>query len=294
MAPPLLSARDLRIDEHGVASVDGLTLATHAKRVVLVGAGRALFEAACGVLKPARGSLEVQGMPAAEALAMGNVAGAPRDPPLPADWTPLAYATWSARLTGLGSAEAGARAAGALEKVGVRSEGRALLRGATLALRRATVLAAALATGARVILLEDPSPSLDDEAAAIMLAAFVRALEGQAWALFAPRAPLTSPLIAAAEEALVFAGSSVVEQGAPSALAAKARRYAVDAQGDGQALAAKVAARGFVVEPVFTAPGCARFVVELPPGGSTRDLFACAEEAGAIVVELRPIARAFA
>ena len=294
MAPPLLSARDLRIDEHGVASVDALTLATTAEKVVVVGAGHALFEAACGVLKPARGTLDVQGMPATEALARGNVAGAPLDPPLPEDWTPLAYATWSARLTGLGSADAAARAAGALEKVGVRGEGRALLRGATLALRRATVLAAALATGARVILLEDPSPSLEDEAASVMLATFVRALDGYSWALFAPRAPLTSPLVSAATEALVFTGSSVVEQGAPSALAAKARRYAVDAQGDGKALADKVAARGFVVDSLFTAPGCARFVVELPAGATTRDLFACAEEAGAVVVELRPIARAFA
>jgi ABC-type multidrug transport system ATPase subunit len=206
----------------------------------------------------------------------------------------LAYAAWSARLAGVGRTEANARAQGALEKLGVRGESRALLRGASQVVRRATSIAAALATGARAIFVEDPTPSLDDDAAASLLTLVERALDGRAWGLFAARAPLTSPLVAAAEEALVFMGGALVEKGAPTALATRERRYAVDAQGAGESLATKVAGRGITVESVVTGPGCARFVVELPEGGTTRDLFACAEEAGAVVVELRPIARAFA
>ncbi len=145
-----------------------------------------------------------------------------------------------------------------------------------------------------MIALEDPSPSLDDDAASGLLKVTANALEGRAWILFAARAPLSSPIVAAAGEAIVLAGSTVAERGVPATLATRARRYAVDVQGAGEALARAVAARGAIVESVIAVPGAARFVLELPEGGTTRDLFACAAEVGAVVVELRPIARAFA
>jgi hypothetical protein len=144
-----------------------------------------------------------------------------------------------------------------------------------------------------VIALEDPSPSLDDDAASSLLKVTANALEGRAWILFASRAPLSSPLVAAAGEAIVLSGSTVAERGAPTALATRARRYAVDVQGAGEALAREVSARGAIVESIVATAGSARFVLELPEGGTTRDLFACAAAVGAVVVELRPIARAF-
>jgi ABC-type multidrug transport system ATPase subunit len=290
----LLETNDLRIDVHGVAAVDGLSLVTEHDRVVVIGAPRALLEAACGILRPARGTVSVQGVAAVEALAAGTVAGAPLDPRLPAWWTPLAYAVWSAQLTGFSHAEATARGAAAIERLGLGPHAGAALGRATLAVRRATAIAAAFATGARVIALEDPTPSLEDDAAGALLKVTANALEGRAWILFASRAPLSSPLVAAAGEAIVLSGSTVAERGAPAVLAARSRRYAVDVQGAGQALARAVASRGGVVESVVAAPGSARFVLELPEGGTTRDLFACAAEVGAVVVELRPIARAFA
>ncbi|MGO8999240.1 MAG: bacterio-opsin activator domain-containing protein [Polyangiaceae bacterium] len=294
MGPALLATDDLRIDVHGVAVVDGLTLATEHDRVVVVGAPRALFEAACGVVRPSRGAIRIQGTASSDALDAGVIAGAPVDPPLPPTWTPLAYVAWSARLAGFGRAEAGARAAAAVERMGLRAQATEALGRASLAVKRATSIAAAFATGARVIALEDPSLSLEDDAAAALMTVTARALEGRAWLLFASRAPLASPLVAVAEEAIVLSGSTVADRGPPKALATRGGRYTVDVQGPGEALARAVAARGAVVESVVTEPGSARFVLELPEGGSTRDLFACAVEVGAVVVELRPIARAFA
>jgi ABC-type Na+ transport system ATPase subunit NatA len=291
---PLLATSDLRIDVHGVAAIDGLTLETEHDRVVVIGGPRALFEASGGIVRPSRGSITIQGVPAVRALASGAVAAAPLDPPLPPRWTPLAYASWSARLAGFSRGEATVRGEAAIERLGLRPHVTAILGGATPAIRRATSIAAAFATGARVIALEDPSPSLEDDAASALLRVVANALEGRAWILFAARAPLSSPLVGAAGEAIVLAGSTVAERGAPTVLATRARRYAVDAQGQGEALARAVAARGLVVESLVAVPGAARFIVELPEGGTTGDLFACAAEVGAVVVDLRPIARAFA
>jgi hypothetical protein len=92
----------------------------------------------------------------------------------------------------------------------------------------------------------------------------------------------------------VIAGSACVDRGPPSELASRARTYSVDAHGAVEALAAKLASRVLRVESRLLGPRSARFVVELAVGETTRALFACAEEVGAVVVELRPIARAFA
>jgi ABC-type multidrug transport system ATPase subunit len=293
---PLLATDDLRIDVGGVAAIDGLAMATgqDVERVVVIGAPRALFDATCGLVKPSRGTIAVQGISSVEAMAHAGVAGAPVDPPMPADWSPLDYVTWSARLVGMTKGEATARAASALDRIGIRGEAHGLLGRAPVATKRATSIAAALATGARVIALEDPTASLDDDAAHAVARHVVRALEGRAWILFAARAPLASDLVASCAEALVIAGSACVESGPPAELAARARTYAVDAHGDVEALAAKLASRVLRVESRHVAHRSARFVVELAPGETTYALFACAEEVGAVVVELRPIARAFA
>ena len=293
---PLLAIDDLRIDVAGVAAIDGLALSTRpdVERAVVVGAPRALFEACCGLVNPSRGAVAVQGVAAALAMMRGALAGAPVDPPMPADWSPLDYVSWSARLAGMSKGEARARAESALERIGIRAEASGLLGRAPLATKRATSIAAALATGARVIALEDPTASLDDDAAHAVARHVVRALEGRAWILFAARAPLTSDLVASCGEALVIAGSACIESGAPAELATRTRTYAVDAHGDVEALAARLTSRVLRVEARLVTHGSARLVVELAPGETTRALFACAEEVGAVVVELRPISRAFA
>ncbi len=68
----------------------------------------------------------------------------------------------------------------------------------------------------------------------------------------------------------------------------------MDARGARDAFAARLANHGAHVETVASDAASSRFVVELPEGATTRDVFACAADAGAVIVELRPIAAAFA
>jgi hypothetical protein len=162
-----------------------------------------------------------------------------------------------------------------------------LLR-APLHLRRAAVLAAALATGARVLVLEDPFAGLPEDAGRLFSKVVVRALDELSWMLFAPRVAFSSPAALHADEAVVVAGSEVIGQGAPAEIAAGERTFNVRLYGEAAAFARLAAARGATVA---SATGGA---LTLDLGAlSTADLFAIAEEARAVIVELCPLARAF-
>src|ERR1700722_1964053 len=98
--PSLLSASSVRVDVDGVPALDGLSLATTGDKVLVLGAARALFEAAAGLRSVLRGDLGVDGRPPKEAAREAAVACAPLDPPLPGRWTLMQYVHWSARLVG--------------------------------------------------------------------------------------------------------------------------------------------------------------------------------------------------
>jgi ABC-type multidrug transport system ATPase subunit len=291
---PLIETDRLRVDDAGVAAIDGLTLATTATRTVILGAARALFEAASGMRPIAHGSLRVLGVPVADAVAEGLVAGAPLDVPLPPDWTARAYIVWSARLAGKGKDDANALARDAIDRLKIGEAADALLKNAPLPVRRATSIAAAIATGARAIFMEDPLVTLPEELARPLGQIIVAALANRAWALFAPRLAITSPIALHAGEAIVVAGAEVAAQGAPSELATRDRSYALAVHGDADALKARLEEGGARVDARSPAPPPRRLVVDLGPNQTTRDVLSCAESAGAVIVELRPLARAFA
>jgi ABC-type multidrug transport system ATPase subunit len=286
----LLEILDARIDVGGAPVVDGLGLRTTGARVLVLGAARALFEAACGIVLPARGEVRTSGQPAFLAMREGAVAGAPLDPAFPPSWTPRAYATWSARLAGRDKASAEAYAADAIARLKMEPFADASLRKTPDALglvpRRATAIAAAMATGAATLMLEDPTSGLPDAAARSFGRLLVSALEGRAWVVFAPRAVLASPLVLAAEEAIVVAGSRVAAQGDPAALAARSRTYALTVHGPIEDLARAAEARGARV-----ARSPANLTVDLGDALSTRDLLQMALEVRAVIVELAPISQ---
>lgn len=285
--PSIVAAEDLRVDVDDVPAVDGLSLAITGERSLVLGAPRALFEAASGLRPVVRGALAVQGAPAAQAIAQRIAAGAPLDPPLPPKWTPLEYATWSARLTGHGAAEARAAAKEAVAKLQLGAlESTPITRIATHA-RRATVVAGALATGARVLLLEDPTGGLPEEIARSWGQTLVQALADRAWVVFAPRVPLTSPVALAAEEALVVSGSRLDAQGSPASLASEARRFVARVHGAVDGLTARLTARGARVEVDGV-----RLVVDLGESLRTHELLRICAETSVVVVELLPLARA--
>ena len=97
---PLLSAQAIRIDVDGIPAIDGLSFETTAKRVLVLGASRALFEGAAGIRPISRGTLNIEGLAPHEALKKGALAGAPLDPPLPKEWTPRVAITWAAKMSG--------------------------------------------------------------------------------------------------------------------------------------------------------------------------------------------------
>jgi ABC-2 type transport system ATP-binding protein len=142
---PLLEASAVRIDIDGASVVDGLSFASDGALILVQGAPRALFEAVCGIRSVARGTLRVLGQ------APGRAAGAPLDPPIPAAWTARDYVLWSARLAG--NKEAKEATERAMQALGLLAVARTRLGKLARVVRRAVVVASALATGAEVLVL---------------------------------------------------------------------------------------------------------------------------------------------
>lgn len=221
--PAIVTASDLRIDVGGVPAIDGMTLATTGDRVLVLGAARALFQGAAGLRALARGQLHVEGLAPVEAIRAGRASCAPLDPPMPPTWTLFQYVKWSARLAGHSRGTATGLAEDALARMQLTSMGSAKLLRAGVATKRAAVLAAALATGATTLLIEDPLSGLPDESARPFARALSRGLADRRTALFAARVPLQSPLALHSDEAVVVTGSQVAVQGAPAEIAAAER-----------------------------------------------------------------------
>ena len=306
----LLSAGDLRIDVGGAPAVDGLSLTTSGERALVLGAARALFEAAAGLRPTRRGELRIEGMAPLAAVRARLAAGAPLDPPLPPRWTVARYVTWSARLAGHGRRDAARLAGDALDALQLGSSAATRLRLAPLAMRRATVIAAAMATAAPAVLLDDPLTALPEDGARSFARVLVRALDApprRRVVVFAARIPLESPLSLAADEALVIDGSQVSAHGPPAEVAAQEKALALRVEGDVAAFARAVEAEGGRATvgtpsdeeparpagrgPSLMGPTFVR--VELGPLAA-RELLRIAEQARAVVRELRPIAGVFA
>jgi hypothetical protein len=154
-------------------------------------------------------------------------------------------------------------------------------------------LAAALATGAATLLVEDPTLALPDDAARPLARAFTHALDDRRTVVFGGRIRLESPVALAADEAIVIDGSAIAAQGAPAEIAASARTFTLRVHGDLDAFRRAVEARGGhpVVTPGAASPAHMR--VDLGPLAA-RDLLRIATESNAVVIELRPLARPFA
>jgi ABC-type multidrug transport system ATPase subunit len=265
-------------------------MASTGERLLVLGAARALFEVATGLRPVTRGVMRVNGQDPLEAVRSGAAAGAPLDPPLPPGWTLRQYVAWSAGLAGRGAEEARAAADEALEGLKLAALAKDRLSTLAPAARRGAVVAAALATGAGVILVEDPAAGLPPEAGRSFSRIVVRALADRRSVVFAGRARLDTPLALAADEALVVEGSRLVAQGPPAEIAASEGAFFVRIGGDAHAFVEAMEARGGkVVSPDAQA---SVMTVELGELG-TLDLLRIAAESNAVVLELRPVARAF-
>jgi ABC-type multidrug transport system ATPase subunit len=290
---PLLASSSLRVDVGGSAAIDGLSLTVSGDQVLVLGAARALFEAAAGLRATTRGELLVAGQEPLAALRSVAAAGAPLDPPLPPTWTLRHYVTWSARLAGHARGTARALADEAIERMKLGEAAKQKLAAAAVAARRGAVVAAALATGANAILVEDPLGGLSDDSARSFARVMVRALADRRSVFFVARVPLDSPIALAADEAVVVDGSRVVAQGDPAEIAARDSAFVLRVVGDARAFVDAVEAQG---GRLLGSPGDAahaRLTIDLGEL-HTRDLLKIAADSNAVVLELRPLGRAFA
>jgi len=212
---------------------------------------------------------------------------------MPARWTVRQYVAWSARLAGQPRTLAESNASGSIERLELAAFEPTPLGVAPTAVRRAAVLAAAIATGAGVLLVEDPMAGLLPDGARALAPAIARSLGDRKVVIFGARIPLESPLALAADEAVVVHGSHVVAQGAPAELAADERTVALRLAGDIGAFVEALQGQGGKLHASSGPSSPAHLSVQL---GTlrTRDLFRIADSCKAVVLELRPLGHAFA
>lgn len=288
---PLLAAEAVRIDDHGPA-LEQLTMTTTGANVAILGAPRALFEAACGLRDATSGTLRVCGLPPREAARTAAIASAPASAKTPARWTALDLAIENARLAGHGRRESARLAATALEAMKLEPRGKTRLGDASPSVARAAMLAAALATGAPALLVEDFTPGLPDGAARALARSFVQACRGRRWVLFAGRLALSSPLGLEADEAVLFSGGRLAGAGSPAELATRDRTFSVRTAGESPlAFADKLREHGAQVDADETGRA---LTVTIPEGFSTLELVALARSSDVVVVELLPLSGAVA
>ena len=212
---------------------------------------------------------------------------------MPLRWTVREYVTSSARLAGQTRVLAESNASDAMDRLELAAVESTRLGVASTALRRAAVLAGALATGAELLLVEDPVAGLLPEGARSLARAIARALGDRKAVFFCARVPLESPIALAADEAIAVQGSQVVAQGAPAEIAADVKTVALRLAGDIGAFAHALQGQGGKLLTSSGLSSLSRVSVQL---GTlrTRDLFQIAESCNAVVLELRPLASAFA
>ena len=288
MPDPLLHADSVRVDD-GLPVVENLTIETTGTNVAVVGAARAFFEAACGLRPVTRGTLRVCGRSPRDALREGALASAPVDVPVPPRWTVHELARENARLAGQAKHAADKLATGALHAMQLDAYATKKIAALETPVKRAAMIAAALATGANAIFVEDFTAGLPDAAGRSLAKLFVAACEGRRWIVFAGRLALSSPIGLHADEALLFAGGRFVCAGLPAEIASRDRTYTVRTSGDAEPFAAKLRERGARVEGTGAA-----LTVTIPEDLATHEVVAIARASNVIVLELLPLSGALA
>jgi len=280
-----LSADGVRVDGPRGVLVERLTFASDGPHLAIVGGSSVLSSALAGLSPLARGALSIDGAPVSEARRANAIVHAPVDPRMPADWSPRQWTVWSARLCGMSAADATAAAANAIPRLGLAEWADKKLSTAPLAARRATSVAAALATGARTIVFDDPTVGLPDDVSRKLGRVVAEALDDVRWVWLTGRIPLASPLGLRVDDALLLGEGGVLAQGSPAEIASRDHVYTLRVSGPAQALAELARTKGAVA-----AAKDRELTVDLAASQTTHDLFVWAVEAGVTIVSLRPVA----
>lgn len=301
---PLLVADGARIAVGDVVAMDALSFRSRGERVLLVGDAAPLFAALAGTSLAWRdgrvpsssleradeagacsvvaGKLTCAGMDVGASHHWAHIGPAPLDPALPGDWSVLDYVTWSARLAGSPARLARDQARHAIERTGLSGFAPSRMRSLALPIRRAAVLAQALATAPRVIVADSPLRGLEGPDLAFVLAALGAATEGRGAIVTQERLdPARADGVLAASATSVFAfarGALVLDtENAPTF----ARTYRLTVQANATALGDALTHAGLSLRG-----GPRHFTLSLPAGLDTRAIFAAASAANAPIAEL--------
>ncbi len=293
---PLLLADGARVVVDGVVVFDTLSFRTRGERVVLCGDYSPILRVLMGGGSPATargsarvvaGKLELAGVDVAHGAHATSLGVAFFDAPLPDGWTATRYLEWSARLGGVASKEARLRAEQSLELVGAQALAGRALRGLGVLERRLLGLAHAVVNLPSVLVCEDPLAGLDADGVECVRQAIASSTSGRAALVLLPRVTLAGPtaeLVTAATHLVSLAHGRIVFDGAPTALAAGARLFAVTACGGVARFREELLAVGAEVSG-----SSHQFSVALPEGLAARDIVGAAARAGAGLLGCSPV-----
>jgi ABC-type multidrug transport system ATPase subunit len=294
----LLACEAARIDVGGAPLLEGASFAVEGRTVALLGDWQALFLLFGGTARVSAGRVLVAGEDAESAAARGALGFAALDPPLPGDWTAERYVSEGLQLSG-----AKKRSTRETVRLSLATLGLAPIAGRRLstlapAERRALVIALAGIESPPVLAIQDPFAGLYDEPSRQFLAAVMeRARAGRSLLLSSSAPPQTGvehALLAASDQALSYDAGTPVAVGTFADLTAPGDHYLVSVTEHGSEFAERLSTAGIEAKPInpgALAPlGTARLLVKLTEPGATRALIDAALEAGAPIIELRPLA----
>lgn len=161
---------------HNVVALDGVSLELSSGVTALVGvngAGKStLMTTMAGALRPAAGTLRVQGIDPYgrdRTQALRAVALMPQSGTLPRRMTALDVVEYLAWMRGVPGKAARQAALGALDRVGLAARAHHRIGRLSGGMQRRVLLAQAIASDARVLLLDEPSTGLDPEQRRVMV-----------------------------------------------------------------------------------------------------------------------------
>jgi ABC-type multidrug transport system ATPase subunit len=294
---PLLVCDRARIEVLGVPLAPELSLETHAAHAALLGASAPVFRLLSGQAQLGAGSVRVAGLGPRQALEQGALGIALGNTELPPRWRGLEYLEQSARLCGQRPRAAASAARSLLEAWGLGALASRLCRELLPAEQRVLVLAQAVLGSPAVLAAAHLFAGLEPSGQRYVADRLARASAGRGLLLgidaFVPDV-VEREVVATAGEVLLVQNGTVLAQGTPADVLAPGPRYRVSVLSAAARLAECLQQRGLHVGPQADRRDDmpAELLVELPEGTSAEVVLEESLRAGAVVLELSPLALA--
>jgi predicted ABC-type transport system involved in lysophospholipase L1 biosynthesis ATPase subunit len=286
--PPLVLARDLRVDVDGAVVLDHVSFESRGQTLAVWGDTYAIEGALAGRARVRSGSLTLGGRPlhGDGAWPPSAIGVALCDPPLPPRWSVRDYLRAGARLAGLTQREARTAGERALAELGLRSLAKTALGELPPSERRAVVIAQATLSQPFLLVAVAPLGGLSGEPAVYVAAVLTAATRERNWIVTVRDLHPASPehtVASAAADVIGFVGGKLAHHGKLLGNAPGTVGYTLVVHGEVQALRDALSARG-----VSLAGGPLRYFVELGPSLGPSEVLALAHAVNAPIVELVP------